>query len=175
MTEINPIDLSKLLNADKTLNLDVVADEQKEKIQSIFNSIAGKDGKINNASEEDMWNQFVNSFDGKIDNDDELKTLEGIANLKKGDTFNLTARQNELKDKDYAFQVIDMRINAEQRRQAIVDGITDDISYKTEIINDTNNKNIVSDKETIKLKNVDDKIMTIDDILNNIENKEGEI
>ena len=143
MTEINPIDLSKLLNADKTLNLDNVAADQKEKIQSIFNSIAGKDGKINNVSEEDMWNQFVNSFDGIIDTEDEFKTLEGIVNLKKGDTFNLTARLNELKDKDYAFQVIDLRINAEQRRQAIVDGVTDDISYKTEIINDTNNEEII--------------------------------
>lgn len=143
MNEINPIDLSKLLNADKTLNLDNVAADQKEKIQSIFNSIAGKDGKINNDREEDMWNQFVNSFDGKIDTEEEFKTLDGIAKLKKGNTFDLAARQNELNNKDHAFQVIDMRIEAEQRRQAIVDGVTDDISYKTEIINDTNNGVII--------------------------------
>lgn len=143
MTEIKPIDLSKLLTDDKRLNLEGVADEHHEKIQSIFNSIAGQDGKINNDREKDMWNQFVNSFDGKIDTEEEFKTLDGIAKLKKGNTFDLAARQNELKDKNYAFQVIDMRIEAEQRRQAIVDGVTDDISYKTEIINDTNNGEII--------------------------------
>lgn len=144
MTEIKPIDLSKLLNSDQTLNLNNVATDQKEKIQSIFNSIAGKDGKISSVSEENMWNQFVNSFDGKIDTDEEFKRLDGIVELKKGNTFDLAARQNELKNKDYAFQVIDMRIEAEQRRQAIVDSVTDDINYKTNIMNDTNNETVVN-------------------------------
>ena len=35
-------------------------------------------------------------------------------------------------------------------------------------------KNVISNKETKTLKNIDDKIMTIDEILNNIENMEGE-
>ena len=144
MTEIKPIDLSKLLNSDQTLNLEGVASEHQEKIQSIFNSIAGKDQKIQQGRELDLWNQFVNSFDGQIDTDEELKTLDGIAKLKKGNTFNLAARQNELNNKAYAFQVIDMRIEAEQRRQAIVDGVTDDISYKTQIMNATNNETVVN-------------------------------
>ena len=50
-----------------------------------------------------------------------------------------------------------------------------DVDNNNVIINDTNNKCGVNNKETIKLKNVDDKIMTIDDILNDIENKKGEI
>ena len=41
--------------------------------------------------------------------------------------------------------------------------------------NGTTHPAFFNDKEIVKLKNVDDKIMTIDDILNNIENEKGEI
>ena len=53
-----------------------------------------------------------------------------------------------------------------------MDRYSDDGIVSTEV--GTEIKSVPTNKESKTLKTIDDKIMTIDEILNNIENKEGE-